>query len=267
MGESGGGPAMAPLNVDRGDQERWMHFDNSVNAISFGFVATAILISMFLIMAIFERFLRPQTSLFASFTEGRRRGGGGLVDIETQRQRGTGKIDYPSPMQATHVLVFVCGVNEAAVVQKESAKSYILARGECLLNEIRSALNEPTPMEKNAFRVTLVMERCQYMRRGCRCLCQGTMCRPSLAIQLLALALALRNACHGHHISRSRPLDALPAQAEGYKLESTVRCCSAAPAILYLYAVWWLYGRIALESAGLVTWLDFFELSSRLFWW
>ncbi|KAG0477217.1 hypothetical protein HPP92_014058 [Vanilla planifolia] len=102
MGESGGGPAMAPLNVDRGDQERWMHFDNSVNAISFGFVATAILISMFLIMAIFERFLRPQTSLFASFTEGRRRGGGGLVDIETQRQRGTGKIDYPSPMMSVY---------------------------------------------------------------------------------------------------------------------------------------------------------------------
>ncbi|KAK4753239.1 hypothetical protein SAY87_022037 [Trapa incisa] len=34
-------------------------FDNSVNAVSFGFVATAILISMFLVMAIFERFLRP----------------------------------------------------------------------------------------------------------------------------------------------------------------------------------------------------------------
>ncbi|KAK6142558.1 hypothetical protein DH2020_022906 [Rehmannia glutinosa] len=50
---SGGG------GVDRGDY--WRSFDNSVSAVSFGFVATAILISMFLIMAIFERFLRPRS--------------------------------------------------------------------------------------------------------------------------------------------------------------------------------------------------------------
>ena len=35
----------------------WRHFDKSVNAICFRFVATAILISMFLVMAIFETFL------------------------------------------------------------------------------------------------------------------------------------------------------------------------------------------------------------------
>ncbi|XP_076917327.1 uncharacterized protein LOC143577362 [Bidens hawaiensis] len=51
----------------------WRHFDKSVNAISFGFVATAILISMFLVMAIFERFLRT-TSPVLSPTAG---GGGG----------------------------------------------------------------------------------------------------------------------------------------------------------------------------------------------
>jgi len=50
-------PIEAPLNVHR--DEHWTNFDSSVNAVSFGFVATAILISMFLVMAIFERFLRP----------------------------------------------------------------------------------------------------------------------------------------------------------------------------------------------------------------
>ncbi|XP_010544094.1 PREDICTED: uncharacterized protein LOC104816815 isoform X2 [Tarenaya hassleriana] len=38
----------------------------SMNAISFGFVATAILISMFLIMAIFEHLFRPDNSSFDS---------------------------------------------------------------------------------------------------------------------------------------------------------------------------------------------------------
>lgn len=37
----------------------WKSFGTSMNAISFGFVATAILISMFLIMAIFEHLFRP----------------------------------------------------------------------------------------------------------------------------------------------------------------------------------------------------------------
>ncbi|GMY05043.1 Multidrug resistance 3 [Fagus crenata] len=40
----------------------WKSFGTSMNAISFGFVATAILISMFLIMAIFEHLFRPGPS-------------------------------------------------------------------------------------------------------------------------------------------------------------------------------------------------------------
>uniref|UniRef100_A0A1D1YZJ5 Uncharacterized protein At5g65660 n=1 Tax=Anthurium amnicola TaxID=1678845 RepID=A0A1D1YZJ5_9ARAE len=44
----------------------WKNFDSSMNAISFGFVATAILIFMFLIMAIFEHILRPRTSILQS---------------------------------------------------------------------------------------------------------------------------------------------------------------------------------------------------------
>ncbi|KAK8961932.1 hypothetical protein KSP40_PGU004162 [Platanthera guangdongensis] len=92
MGDTGGGPAIAPLNVERGEPERWRHFDSSVNAVSFGFVATAILISMFLVMAIFERFLRPQSSFFASFTDGRGGGGGprrrrDAIDIQSHVDR------------------------------------------------------------------------------------------------------------------------------------------------------------------------------------
>ncbi|XP_004485737.1 uncharacterized protein [Cicer arietinum] len=62
-------PIGAPLNVQRDEQQQqqyWSNtnFDSSVNAVSFGFVATAILISMFLLMAIFERFLRPSSPAF-----------------------------------------------------------------------------------------------------------------------------------------------------------------------------------------------------------
>ncbi|XP_022721013.1 uncharacterized protein LOC111278653 [Durio zibethinus] len=77
-------PVGAPLNAQREDQ--WRHFDNSVNAVSFGFVATAILISMFLVMAIFERFLRPNSSP----------GGRNHGDLESQLSFN-GKLSHPSP--------------------------------------------------------------------------------------------------------------------------------------------------------------------------
>lgn len=81
-------PIGAPLNLQREDHGR--HFDSSVNAVSFGFVATAILISMFLVMAIFERFLRP-TSPALSPSGGRSRG-----DLEAQLEFN-GKLGHPSP--------------------------------------------------------------------------------------------------------------------------------------------------------------------------
>ncbi|XP_050209169.1 uncharacterized protein LOC126659891 [Mercurialis annua] len=40
----------------------WKNLGTSMNAVAFGFVATAILISMFLIMAIFEHLFRPNPS-------------------------------------------------------------------------------------------------------------------------------------------------------------------------------------------------------------
>ncbi|KAI3774196.1 hypothetical protein L1987_48741 [Smallanthus sonchifolius] len=68
-----------------GDDQHWRNFDNSVSAVSFGLVATAILISMFLVMALFERFLRPPSA--AAATGARSRG-----DLESQM----GKLEYPS---------------------------------------------------------------------------------------------------------------------------------------------------------------------------
>ncbi|CAK9141567.1 unnamed protein product [Ilex paraguariensis] len=81
-------PTGAPFNIQA--EDHWRHFDNSVNAVSFGFVATAILISMFLVMAIFERFLRP-TSPALTPPAGRRFG-----DIESQMGFSP-KLGHPSP--------------------------------------------------------------------------------------------------------------------------------------------------------------------------
>ncbi|XP_073048116.1 uncharacterized protein [Primulina eburnea] len=76
-------PSGAPLYLQR--DEHLTHFDNSVNAVSFGFVATAILISMFIVMAIFEKFIRT-TSPEASPPRGGRRG---LSDVEAQSHVGS----------------------------------------------------------------------------------------------------------------------------------------------------------------------------------
>lgn len=49
----------SPSQVGLETEAPWKSLGASINAISFGFVATAILISMFLIMAIFEHLFRP----------------------------------------------------------------------------------------------------------------------------------------------------------------------------------------------------------------
>ncbi|MBA0875137.1 hypothetical protein Goshw_026852 [Gossypium schwendimanii] len=77
-----------PLSLER--EEHWRRFDNSVNAVSFGFVATAILISMFLVMAIFERFLRPTSD--TSTTPN---------DLESHNIFNT-KLNYPSPKMTVY---------------------------------------------------------------------------------------------------------------------------------------------------------------------
>ncbi|KAK8558917.1 hypothetical protein V6N13_098532 [Hibiscus sabdariffa] len=100
-------PTVAPLNVER--EEQWIRFDNSVNAVSFGFVATAILISMFLLMAIFERFLRP-----ASFSSSTR----APNDVESQAMFNA-KLNYPSPKMTVYA-------NEVSVLMPgEEAPTFI----------------------------------------------------------------------------------------------------------------------------------------------
>lgn len=97
----------SPMGAPAVRQEHWRHFDNSVNAVSFGFVATAILISMFLVMAIFERFLRTNSPEFSAAADaggdpGRRGGGGGGGgDLESQMGFNP-KLNYPSPKMTVY---------------------------------------------------------------------------------------------------------------------------------------------------------------------
>lgn len=92
-------PIGAPLNMQREDQNG-TDFDNSVNAVSFGFVATAILISMFLVMAIFERFLRPTSPDLSP--SGRRN----HRDLEAQLALNA-KLSHPSP----NMTIYASGVS------------------------------------------------------------------------------------------------------------------------------------------------------------
>ncbi|KAB5512797.1 hypothetical protein DKX38_029825 [Salix brachista] len=87
--------AVVPLNLER--DGHWRHFDNSVNAVSFGFVATAILISMFLVMAIFERFLRPRSLSSSAGANG----SSSSNDPEAQVVFH-GKLDFPSPKMTVY---------------------------------------------------------------------------------------------------------------------------------------------------------------------
>ncbi|WOL12696.1 hypothetical protein Cni_G21463 [Canna indica] len=54
--------AATPSGTSGKDQAAMKDFGSSMNALSFGFLATAILVSMFLIMAIFEHLLRSRAS-------------------------------------------------------------------------------------------------------------------------------------------------------------------------------------------------------------
>ncbi|XP_062190735.1 uncharacterized protein LOC133893663 [Phragmites australis] len=53
------GSSAAATAAAAAEEMRWRQLDSGVSAVSFGFVATAILVSMFLAMAILEHFLRP----------------------------------------------------------------------------------------------------------------------------------------------------------------------------------------------------------------
>lgn len=94
---------VAPLNNAERDEYYWRHVNSSMNAVSFGFVATAILISMFLIMAIFEKIFRPRSSSSSSSSLPSRN----RLDLEAQMVYG-GKHDFPSPKVKPSFLFFLC---------------------------------------------------------------------------------------------------------------------------------------------------------------
>ncbi|XP_058090158.1 uncharacterized protein LOC131236758 [Magnolia sinica] len=77
---TGANPSPSQTAADR--EAPWKSFGTSMNAISFGFVATAILISMFLIMAIFEHLLRPRASFLSP-----RNGAEGSLESGPMRSR------------------------------------------------------------------------------------------------------------------------------------------------------------------------------------
>ncbi|KAI4371073.1 hypothetical protein MLD38_019347 [Melastoma candidum] len=103
-----------PQQPRQQQQQHLLHdFDNSASAVSFGFVATVILISMFLVMAIFERFLRstsPEFSNAAGGSSGGDNGHGTVVRIrDMEAQMGfNGKLSYPSSPKMT---VYTNGVS------------------------------------------------------------------------------------------------------------------------------------------------------------
>jgi hypothetical protein len=75
----------------------WKNFGSSMNAISFGFVATAVLISMFLIMAIFEHLFKPNPS-FSSPQYGR--------SSRSLERRPVGKLGRPQEVSTSYASDF-----------------------------------------------------------------------------------------------------------------------------------------------------------------
>ncbi|KAI5567920.1 hypothetical protein BDE02_13G123000 [Populus trichocarpa] len=97
--------SVVPLNLER--DYHWRHFDNSMNVVSIGFVATAILIYMFLVIAIFRRFLRPRSLSSLAGANG----SSSPNDLEAQVVF-QGKLDFPSPKMTVYaegVLVIMPG--------------------------------------------------------------------------------------------------------------------------------------------------------------
>ncbi|KAK4784063.1 hypothetical protein SAY86_018431 [Trapa natans] len=149
-GDSSGGwvvvPQPAGSFVSSQDMERedhWSSFDDSVNAVSFGFVATAILISMFLLMAIFEKFLRARSAAQQPATQT-------VADIESDQREWHGKLGHPSP--------------KAAVYAKEVS---VVMPGEQVPTFIAHPAPPPCPPERISWPL-------HFHRSPCPCPCPGS---------------------------------------------------------------------------------------------
>ncbi|PWZ39686.1 hypothetical protein Zm00014a_037849 [Zea mays] len=118
MASAAGPGATSAAAAAAAEEMRWRQLDSGVSAVSFGFVATAILVSMFLAMAILEHFLRPPTTAHAPprgrgvlrrlrlFLLGRGGGAPGGTDLEAARKlHGHAPLEMPVYPRGVSVLM------------------------------------------------------------------------------------------------------------------------------------------------------------------
>uniref|UniRef100_A0A1J3IXB1 Uncharacterized protein n=1 Tax=Noccaea caerulescens TaxID=107243 RepID=A0A1J3IXB1_NOCCA len=98
-----------------GESEGPWRSSTSMNAISFGFVATAILICMFLIMAIFEHLFRPENSTFDSPNRMRQR----------QSQSRDGSTQFQKLVHQASMVPVNMAVDVSVVMPGEKLPSHI----------------------------------------------------------------------------------------------------------------------------------------------
>lgn len=161
-----GRPAMAPsegpgaVAGSAAEEMRWRQLDSGVSAVSFGFVATAILVSMFLAMAILEHFLRaparvpgmggmgeppapPRGGILSRLRILLRRGGGGGeagghgADLEAARKLD-GRASPEMPVYAKGVSVLMPGHDVPTFIAHP-------APAPCPPERIRWPSHQPTP--------------------------------------------------------------------------------------------------------------------------
>jgi hypothetical protein len=78
----------------RGEESTLKNFGTSMDAISFGFAATAILVSLFLLMAIFEHLIKPRAAFQSDTPAGTPHRG-----HHRRHARWPGKVRSPSMVQ------------------------------------------------------------------------------------------------------------------------------------------------------------------------
>ncbi|KAL8259415.1 hypothetical protein R6Q59_027368 [Mikania micrantha] len=78
-------PPSEPPSLQEHRDDNWRHVDKFVNAVSFGFIATAILISMFLVMAVVERLAMTTSRLPGG---GRNSAGDGQSQMDFHSKQG-----------------------------------------------------------------------------------------------------------------------------------------------------------------------------------
>jgi hypothetical protein len=83
----------AAADARAGEASTLRDFGTSMDAISFGFAATAILISIFLLMAIFEHLIKPQAFPASHSSPGHRR----------RNHRSPGKLQSPPMVRYPHL--------------------------------------------------------------------------------------------------------------------------------------------------------------------